>query len=268
MTQNTYDVSYSGVLVEGTDLSQVKANVAKLFRTEVQKIEVMFSGKRVVIKRDLDEQSALKYMAAMKQAGAICELTEKKEETVVNDSAPKTSQAITEDKQEYSAENPPPIPAPTSSPSTTATPTVTAQSTENTARQPQETSASGAGVSIGEMASVTIAPPGETIIEHEKIEEPVIDISAISVDDSKNDLVEHRVIPEPDIDISAISVDRSGEDLVQHETVAEPAFDISAISMDETGVDLVEHEEVAPLEVDISNISMAPPGSPVLEDNK
>jgi hypothetical protein len=263
MTHNTYDVSFSGVLVEGSDLSQVKNNVAKLFKTDVQKIEVMFSGKRVVIKRDLNQQTAMKYQSAMKNIGAICDVTEKK------------SKAIVEESHQYSAENPPPIPPPESMASPQSVPTQPAQ---EVAAEPiveaipkQDTNSEGANnsaqvVSMGEMASVTIAPPGETIIEYEHIAEPEIDISAISVDESMSDLIEHTVVPEPNIDVSAISMDRSGDDLVQHEEIAAPELDISAISMDETGVDLTTHQEVPPLEVDISNISLAPPGTSVLED--
>lgn len=234
MTQNTYDVSFSGVLAEGADLSQVKNNVAKLFKTDIQKIEVMFSGKRVVIKRNLDQQSALKYQAAMKQVGAICDVTEKQPEVKA------------QEVQEYSAENPPPIPSPTSAASSQPASTQPAQRVvvKPNAEIPQKpiTNDEGADtnaqpVSMGDMASVTIAPPGETIIKYEQITEPVIDVSAISVDESKSDLVEHKVIPKPNIDVSAISMDCSGADLVQHENIAEPEFDISAFNIDEPGVD-------------------------------
>lgn len=259
MTQSTYDVSFSGVLAEGVDLSQVKKNVAKLFKTDIQKIEVMFSGKRVVIKRDLDQQTAMKYLMAMKNIGAICNITEKKPE------------AIIEESQQYSAENPPPIPPPESKASqqqSARTSPIKDIAAETILKQKENSEAAETSVqevSLGDLTSVTIAPPGETIIEHEPIEEAEIDISAISFDESKSDLVEHTRVPEPNIDISSMSMDNSGDDLVQHEKIVEPEFDISAINMDETGVDLTTHKEVPPLKVDISNISLAPTGTRILE---
>ena len=239
MAGSTFDVSFSGQLIDGADLTQVKNNVAKLFKTEVQNIEVMFSGKRVVIKRNLDQQTATKYQAVMKNAGAMCELTENK--PVVT--------------QEYSAENPPPMPQP--APGVTSS--VSQVQTANTESAATPASASN-------MDSVTIAPPGETIMEHEQVEAPQIDISAISIDDSRENLVEHISVPEPDIDISSMSIDSSGDNLIQNEKIAEPEIDISTLSMDEAGEDLIEHKKVPPMEVDTSSMSMAPPGSAVLEE--
>ena len=214
MVGTTFDVSFSGQLVDGADLAQVKSNIAKLFKTEVQNIEVMFSGKRVVIKRNLDQQTATKYQAAMKNAGAMCELTE-------------NNPVVT---QEYSADNPPPIPQ--SEPASGVTSSVSQEPNIKSAATP---------ASASNMDSVTIAPPGETIMEHEQVAEPQIDISAISIDDSRQNLVEHIPVPEPDIDISALSMDEAGEDLI-------------------------EHKKVPPMEVDTSSMSMAPPGSAVLEE--
>jgi len=241
MAGSTFDVSFSGQLIDGADLTQVKNNVAKLFKTEVQNIEVMFSGKRVVIKRNLDQQTATKYQAVMKNAGAMCELSENK--PVVT--------------QEYSADNPPPISQP--EPEAGVTSSVSQVQTANTESAAMPAPASN-------MDSVTIASPGETIMEHERVEPPQIDISAISIDDSRKNLVEHIPVPEPDIDISSMSIDSSGDNLIQNEQIVEPEIDISALSMDEAGEDLIEHKKVPPMEVDTSSMSMAPPGSAVLEE--
>lgn len=233
MAESTFDISFSGQLAPGADLTQVKNNVAKLFKTEVHNIEIMFSGNRVVIKRNLGQQTAMKYLAAMKNAGAMCELTENK--PVVG--------------REYSAENPPPIPQPDPSPGTASlTPQVT---TSNTIP-------GGKPVSVSDMDSVTIAPPGETLMEYAQVAEPKIDISALSIDDSRQNLVEHTFVPEPVIDISSMSLDSSGDDLVQQEHIAKPEIDISSLSLDEAGENLTEHKETPPLEVDTSNMSMTP----------
>lgn len=74
MSDNNFEVAFSGQIVAGADLALVKVKVAALFKTDVAKIEHMFSGARVVIKKGLDNATAVKYQAAMKSAGAICDV--------------------------------------------------------------------------------------------------------------------------------------------------------------------------------------------------
>lgn len=74
MSQETYEIAFSGQIAEGADLHQVKANIAKMFKADDAKIAQLFSGARVVIKKNIDLQTAEKYQAAMNNAGAICEL--------------------------------------------------------------------------------------------------------------------------------------------------------------------------------------------------
>ncbi|TNF35351.1 MAG: hypothetical protein EP315_06035 [Gammaproteobacteria bacterium] len=74
MTQDLYEVAYSGQIAEDVDLDQVKANIAKMFKADEAKVKQLFSGARVVIKRNIDLQTAEKYRVAMNNAGAICEI--------------------------------------------------------------------------------------------------------------------------------------------------------------------------------------------------
>jgi len=72
MSGNTFEVVFDGKLVEGASVDQVKQNVATLFRVEVAKVERLFSGERVVIKKGIDEAAAKKYQLALLKAGAVC----------------------------------------------------------------------------------------------------------------------------------------------------------------------------------------------------
>lgn len=69
-----YEVAFSGQLVAGAQLEQVKANVAKVFQADEQRIALLFSGRRIVIKSDLDAAGAEKYRDILERAGALLEI--------------------------------------------------------------------------------------------------------------------------------------------------------------------------------------------------
>lgn len=69
-----YEIAFSGRTVPGTPLDSVKANLAKLFQADAQRIELLFSGRRMVIKNNLDEASAEKYRSVLERAGALVEV--------------------------------------------------------------------------------------------------------------------------------------------------------------------------------------------------
>ena len=69
-----YEIAFSGQLAPGAKLEQVEANLTRLFQADAQRIAVLFSGRRIVIKQDLDHASVEKYRQAMARAGAIAEV--------------------------------------------------------------------------------------------------------------------------------------------------------------------------------------------------
>lgn len=74
MSEKRYNVIFQGELVGGADLAAVKENIARLFKMDMQKVEALFSGKKVVLRKDADQATAMKLRAAMKQAGARCDM--------------------------------------------------------------------------------------------------------------------------------------------------------------------------------------------------
>lgn len=74
MDQERYDLVFSGDLVPGFELSQVKLNLQGLFRIDKVKVEQLFAGRPTVLKKGLDLDAATKYRTAMKKAGARLEL--------------------------------------------------------------------------------------------------------------------------------------------------------------------------------------------------
>ena len=74
MSDELFEVAFSGKIAEGAELEQVKAKVGAMFKADAAKLAQLFSGKRVVIKKNIDQAMANKYKAALNNAGAECEI--------------------------------------------------------------------------------------------------------------------------------------------------------------------------------------------------
>ncbi len=71
MSDNEFAVVFKGQLVEGADPAQVRAKLAKLFNADAARVEAMFSGKTVIVKKGIDEDTAKQYKAVLAKAGAV-----------------------------------------------------------------------------------------------------------------------------------------------------------------------------------------------------
>ena len=71
-----YEIAFSGQLVQGAQPELVKANLAKLFQADAQRIAQLFSGRRIVIKNNLDAAAAEKYRTTLERAGARVEVVD------------------------------------------------------------------------------------------------------------------------------------------------------------------------------------------------
>lgn len=69
-----YEIAFSGQLVDGAPMASVQANMARLFQADAQRIALLFSGRRIVIKGNLDQASAEKYRLTLERAGAVVEV--------------------------------------------------------------------------------------------------------------------------------------------------------------------------------------------------
>ncbi|MCP4186106.1 MAG: hypothetical protein GY763_00740 [Gammaproteobacteria bacterium] len=74
MSDELFEVAFSGEILEGGNPEDVKVRVGKIFNADEAKIAQLFSGNRVVIKKNIDQQTAAKYRKALNKAGAACEI--------------------------------------------------------------------------------------------------------------------------------------------------------------------------------------------------
>lgn len=74
MSEQLFEVAFSGQVSEGANPEEVRAKVGKIFNADEGKLAQLFSGKRVVIKKNIDKATAAKYKTALNRAGAECEV--------------------------------------------------------------------------------------------------------------------------------------------------------------------------------------------------
>jgi len=101
MNESLYEVAFSGQIQEGAELDAVKARIGKIFKADEATMVKLFSGKRIVIKKNLSTEAADKYSMAFAKAGAICELTLMSADTAP--SAPAADRAATKAPSSASA---------------------------------------------------------------------------------------------------------------------------------------------------------------------
>lgn len=198
---NTFEVVFNGIVLEGFDPAETRAKIGKLFNADEAKIARLFSGNSVVIKKNLDEATANKYVGAFKNAGA---------KAIARDAA-------AEQEPEEIQAAPPPVEqaAPAASKPDTATPAATS-------------SGSSVFEHSGE-ASEHITPPPQTQINLDS--NP--DLSEFSLRENTGNLVDPSDdTPEPEIDLSGLSVASTGADLTdKKEEPEEFNPDLSGITL-------------------------------------
>jgi len=74
MTEKKYHVVFSGDVAQGEAIPNVKERMAALFKTSAASIESLFNKKIAVIKKDVDQETAQKYVQLIRRTGAICRI--------------------------------------------------------------------------------------------------------------------------------------------------------------------------------------------------
>lgn len=224
-----YDLVFSGQVVKGVDLAVAKKNIGQLFKLDAKKVEALFSGKKVVLKRGLNMDAAGKYRVAIKKAGALVELV------MQQPVAPSRGKAVFGEP-----------PAAGGSPGPGAIPGTGSMGTIPGTGPSSATSAGfGArGAAAADEDGFGLAPPGADLLQpQERKEAPVVEV-----------------------DTSGLSVRAEGGNLLddsEYRSTPERELDLSDYDLAEPGADVLKPEErriQKPVEVDVSGLSAAAPG--------
>jgi len=71
-----FKIVFDGSPLPGVDLQTAKANLAQLFRSDLEAVEKLFTGHKVALKRNLSHDTAQKYLDALHKAGVQARLEE------------------------------------------------------------------------------------------------------------------------------------------------------------------------------------------------
>lgn len=258
MSNELYDLVFSGELVRGADPSQSKRNLGNLFKISEAKVDALFSGKAVTLKKNLDFATANKYRVAIKKAGCRVDLVEQKMSTPeppkakavfnVEETAPKPLQEPAEI---------PPQAAVMAEPEPESPPLPQVEEIE-AAPPPQEDSTSAASV-------LSIAPAVGNLVATDELEhaEPIeVNVSGISLKPEGGDLLNDD--EKETIELLEINLDAElapvGSDLLaesEREEIEVLEIDLSEFSVADAGEDLgQEKEDKKMLNPDISHLSL------------
>lgn len=203
MDKTLYDIYFRGGIAPGESLDTVKANLAKLFKASDEKIASMFSGRAIVLKKDLEEDAALQYQSIMEKAGAKVIL---RQQPSIDANDKKTS-------------SPPPRPEQSAQP------------------VQQKTPSSKEDTTPAEMGSWGLAPVGSDVLsdsEKKPFQEANIDTSDIKLASVFDQATEAAPPPPPPPNTDHMSIANVGADILEEkpqEPVA-PDIDLSGMGID------------------------------------
>jgi len=224
-----FDLVFRGILAKGVDATVAKHNLGQLFKIDAKKVETLFSGKPIVLKRNLSLDAAHKYRVAIKKAGALVD---------VEAQEASKERPVSRGKANFGTHEPSAsVPAPKKS--SDAPGMIPGTETENKSDNlaPPVASKQPEGLSLLPLWTAVLRPQ-----EQVRPEPVVVDTSSLSVRANEGNLLEpeeYQQVPERQVDLAAFDLAEPGADVLKPE----------------------EREQVQALEVDTDGISLAPPGS-------
>ena len=191
MSEARFNVVFAGEIVAGADPAKVRENLAAAFRMDMAKVEALFSGKRVVVKKDADQATAMKFRAVMKQAGAQADLEKVGEPAAAAAPAPNPTPAP--------AAQAAPVPAPAAAPGAPVPVSGGSLETVGTIRT------GGTGFS----GPFAVAPTGSDLAVERDLPPPMVpDVSHLSVAPAGADMGQKKEDKPPVTpDISHLKID-------------------------------------------------------------
>lgn len=75
MSTPEFDIIFRGDIVFGHQLADVKLKLQQLFKVDATKVDALFTGRPVPLKRNLDEATANKYRDVLLKVGAMVEVS-------------------------------------------------------------------------------------------------------------------------------------------------------------------------------------------------
>ena len=238
MTDELFDIFFSGKVLPDNELETVKQKVGALFNANAAVLEQLFSGKAIKIKKSVDMNTAIKYRVKFRDIGAIVDIR------------PSSEPASTTPPQ---TEAPPP-PADSPPDSKVAAPATASDSVQADAPSALETSLAEPGSIIDETPAV---PPAEFSTDEFEL--------GPANQGSLEEFAE-TVIPAPIPDISALDVSTSEEPLDTTPPPAPLEVDTGKMHIGAFAGPLDDSPPPPPADIDTSSLTATAPNTGSLEE--
>lgn len=219
MAEQLFAIVFKGRLRAGADGAEVRANFAKLFNIDAARVEQMFSGQAVIIKKGLDLLAADKYKAALAKAGAEVDVIDMA--ATVATPAPAKPAATPPAAASEAAR-----PAPASAPPRATAPAVDAMAVRN--------APPAALRGTPPPLDTTLAEPGVVLVEAVHVPAPAIATEHLSMAEVGATMGDYTPPPTAHYDLSNLTLAEAGVTLVEARKTPVPAFDLSGLSLDES----------------------------------
>lgn len=260
MSDQQFDIIFRGDIVFGHQLADVKARLQQLFKADAAKVEALFSGRPVPLKRGLDQASAQKYKEALIKAGAQVDIVPTGETKSAPVAQPATAPTLSlaqrlelqaaADKEAAAKE---------------------AVRREQAAREAAEKTAI-AGESTTQ-SDWSLAPVGSYLLQPtERVQEEAIDIdtSAISLraqggnilDTSEQAPVPHAIVVAPDFEVAEVGANLVNADEKMELPLLE--LELADWSLADLGEDLIAASDKAVVAIpviQVIDVGLAPVGA-------
>jgi hypothetical protein len=215
MSDDIYDVYFSGAIIKDNDPAEVKRKIGAVFKLQGEKLDRLFSGKPIPIKKGVDMDRAIKFRVTFRDAGGLVDIVP--------------------------AGNPPPAPKPAQPPRPAPQARVPAADAQQVSSEltlaegPMEPAADSSAdippiavpdydlsstqgfdlsdctppvepAEIPDISSLDMEKPGSTLNESPEPEPLAIDTSALALDKPGVTLIEASPSVPPDIDTADLSM--------------------------------------------------------------
>lgn len=233
-SESLFDIVFRGDILPGHQLMDVKKRLGQLFKADENKINALFTGGAVPLKRNLEKAVADKYVKALNQAGAEVQLM-----AAGALAARSKNRKPTPPRRAVAEPRVAPSPSQSSPKKMTLAERLAAQERED------EVVAQKSQVEVPDESGLTLAPVGADVLKPEEREV----VAAVQVDTSE---------------LSLREADGNLLDASEQAQVLPVAVDTDGLTLGEVGEDLLDDgdkrvEEV--LELDLSGFDLAEPGA-------
>ncbi len=256
MSDEFFDIYFSGKVIDQDQLAQVKLKIGILFNANEAVLNKLFSGQPTKIKKAVDMDTAIKYRVKFREAGAIVDIRPSQSAPPPPASAsaaeaiPQSHFTAAETVAPEPAAEPVPTAAPASSSAGIDASLATPGSIIDDTPEPPPANYNTDQFDLGEANTGSLEEFAETVVPA-----PIPDISSLDVDESDAPLDNTPQPEKLDIDTSSMAIDAFSGDLDDTPPPPPANIDTSNLTASEANTGSLEEFDSRPRPVPVPDTS-------------